>query len=192
MQRLTDADVSNEALPYYGALYEVDVAGAPASIFRVGFTAELGYEIMVPIAHTAQLWDAILAQKDLGVRLMGYVRLLAIPFAVFIITLILQTGSVPLRSDISTTSPSSTPFNLPLSDILLNLVPLIIFVTVLAVGLRFFSRAMVRLFTTFGKVLDIVIKLALALSIVQYFTGIFDVFGKWPLVSCAVNSLNKC
>jgi len=51
---------------------------------------------------------------------------------------------------------------------------------------------MVRLFTTFGKVLDIVIKLALALSIVQYFTGIFDVFGKWPLVSCAVNSLNKC
>lgn len=107
--------------------------------------------------------------------------LLAIPFAVFIITLILQTGSVPLRSDISTTSPSSTPFNLPLSDILLNLVPLIIFVTVLAVGLRFFSRAMVRLFTTFGKVLDIVIKLALALSIVQYFTGIFDVFGKWPL-----------
>ena len=74
MQRLTDADVSNEALPYYGALYEVDVAGAPASIFRVGFTAELGYEIMVPIAHTAQLWDAILAQKDLGVRLMGYVR----------------------------------------------------------------------------------------------------------------------
>ena len=74
LQRLTDADVSNEALPYYGALYEVDVAGAPASIFRVGFTAELGYEIMVPIAHTAQLWDAILAQKDLGVRLMGYVR----------------------------------------------------------------------------------------------------------------------
>lgn len=71
LQRLTDADVSNEALPYYGALYEVDVAGAPASIFRVGFTAELGYEIMVPIAHTAQLWDAILAQKDLGVRLMG-------------------------------------------------------------------------------------------------------------------------
>ena len=118
--------------------------------------------------------------------------LLAIPFAVFIITLILQTGSVPLRSDISTTSPSSTPFNLPLSDILLNLVPLIIFVTVLAVGLRFFSRAMVRLFTTFGKVLDIVIKLALALSIVQYFTGIFDVFGKRPPVSCAVNSLNKC
>jgi aminomethyltransferase len=64
LQRLTDADVSNEALPYYGALYEVDVAGAPASIFRVGFTAELGYEIMVPIAHTAQLWDAILGHPN--------------------------------------------------------------------------------------------------------------------------------
>jgi len=42
----------------------VDVAGAPASIFRVGFTAELGYEIMVPIAHTAQLWDAILGHPN--------------------------------------------------------------------------------------------------------------------------------
>lgn len=32
LQRLTDADVSNEALPYYGALYEVDVAGAPEDV----------------------------------------------------------------------------------------------------------------------------------------------------------------
>lgn len=107
--------------------------------------------------------------------------LLAIPIAVFIITLFLQTTATPLRSDISTSSASTTAFDLPLGSILLNLVPLTLIVLVLAIGLRFFSRTMVKIFIVFGRGLDIVIKLALAVSIVQYFTGIFDVFGDWPL-----------
>lgn len=71
LQRLTNADISNAALPYYGSLFDVRVADAPATILRLGFTAELGYEIMVPIEYTDTLWDAILAQRDLGIELMG-------------------------------------------------------------------------------------------------------------------------
>lgn len=71
LQRLTTADVSNDALPYYGSLLDVEVANVPATIFRLGFTAELGYEVMVPVEHTDTLWDAILAQRDLGIELMG-------------------------------------------------------------------------------------------------------------------------
>lgn len=71
LQRLTKADISNEALPYYSSLLDVEVANVPATIFRLGFTAELGYEVMVPVEHTDTLWDAILAQDDLGVELMG-------------------------------------------------------------------------------------------------------------------------
>jgi aminomethyltransferase len=71
LQRLTTVDISNEALPYYGSLLNVEVANVPATILRLGFTAELGYEVMVPIEHTDTLWDAILAQDDLGIELMG-------------------------------------------------------------------------------------------------------------------------
>lgn len=71
LQRLTTADISNESLPYYGALLNVEVANIPATILRLGFTAELGFEIMVPVEHTDKIWDAILAQQDLGVELMG-------------------------------------------------------------------------------------------------------------------------
>jgi aminomethyltransferase len=71
LQRLTTADISNEALPYYGSLLDVEVANVPATILRLGFTAELGYEVIVPIEHTDSLWDAILAQRDLGIELMG-------------------------------------------------------------------------------------------------------------------------
>lgn len=76
LQRLTDADVSNEALPYYGSLTGVTAAGAPATLLRLGFTAELGYEVMVPVAYADQLWDAILAQTDLGVQMMGMTAIL--------------------------------------------------------------------------------------------------------------------
>lgn len=71
LERLTPVDISNDALPNYGALLDVEVAGVPATILRLGFTAELGFEILVPIEHTDTLWDAILAQDDLGIELMG-------------------------------------------------------------------------------------------------------------------------
>ncbi|MGO4246205.1 aminomethyltransferase family protein [Paenarthrobacter sp. RAF54_2] len=71
LQRLTKADISNEALPYYGSLIGVEVANVPATILRLGFTAELGFEIIVPVEHADTLWDEILAQHDLGIELMG-------------------------------------------------------------------------------------------------------------------------
>lgn len=71
LQRLTGSDISNEALPYYGALLDIEVAGIPAMLLRLGFTAELGYEIIVPVEHADALWDAILEHDDLGIELMG-------------------------------------------------------------------------------------------------------------------------
>ncbi|WP_336715511.1 ethanolamine utilization protein EutH [Arthrobacter sp. USHLN218] len=157
--------------------------GAWIMAFAVSFTAGSTIIFSIPVGLT------MLDKRDHKYMALGVMSgLLAIPFAVFIITLILQTGATPLRSDISTTSPSTTPFDLPIGSILLNLVPLVLVVSVLALGLRFFSRTMVRAFIVFGRVLDIIIKLALALSIVQYFTGIFDVFGTWPLAPFIADS----
>lgn len=150
--------------------------GAWIMAFATSFTAGSTIIFSIPVGLT------MLDKRDHKYMALGIMSgLLAIPVAVFIITLFLQTTATPLRSDISTSSASTTPFDLPLGSILLNLVPLTLIVLILAIGLRFFSQAMVKLFIAFGRALDIVIKLALAISIVQYFTGIFDVFGAWPL-----------
>ncbi|MFC7765932.1 aminomethyltransferase family protein [Leucobacter soli] len=59
LQKLTATDLSNEAFPYYTFQTGVDLAGIPAHINRMGFTAELGYEVMVPIERALDLWDAV-------------------------------------------------------------------------------------------------------------------------------------
>jgi sarcosine oxidase subunit alpha len=51
-------DVSPTALPHM-AVAHGRVAGAPAMLFRVSFTGELGYEINVPAAHGAAVWEAV-------------------------------------------------------------------------------------------------------------------------------------
>lgn len=77
LSRLTGADVSNAAFPYYTFRTDLAVAGVPAHVNRVGFTAELGYELVVPRRHALALWDAALdAGGDLGVRPFGAAALM--------------------------------------------------------------------------------------------------------------------
>ena len=55
---LTSQDVSNEALPYYSVRH-IELAGIPTTVSRLGFTAELGYELMVDQGQALALYDAI-------------------------------------------------------------------------------------------------------------------------------------
>lgn len=61
LQKLTSTDLSNEAFPYYTFQTGIDLDGIPAHINRMGFTAELGYEVMVPIERALELWDKVAA-----------------------------------------------------------------------------------------------------------------------------------
>jgi sarcosine oxidase subunit alpha len=71
LARLTDADVSREAMPYLAAA-ECQVAGVPAIILRIGFVGELGYEIHVPADFGAHVWDSLMAAGgDDGLRPFG-------------------------------------------------------------------------------------------------------------------------
>jgi sarcosine oxidase subunit alpha len=51
-------DLRPAALPHM-AVAEARVAGAPAMLFRVSFTGELGYEINVPADHGRSVWEAV-------------------------------------------------------------------------------------------------------------------------------------
>jgi glycine cleavage system aminomethyltransferase T len=71
LQRVTDADLSREGFPYFGAkrLYVGDV---PVLALRVSYVGELGWELWAPTEYGTRLWDTLReAGQDLDVRPMG-------------------------------------------------------------------------------------------------------------------------
>ena len=72
LQQLTGADLSNESLPYYTFRTGVDIAGISMQISRLGFTGELGYELLLPVDQTPKLWQALRkAGASHGLRAVG-------------------------------------------------------------------------------------------------------------------------
>ena len=72
LQSLTAADLSNEALPYYHFVGEIEIAGIKGQLNRMGFTAELGYEFITPAEEAVAFGTALLeAGQDAGARLAG-------------------------------------------------------------------------------------------------------------------------
>src|SRR5699024_2741836 len=99
---------------------------------------------------------------------------------VFISTVIILFSHTKIRTVIDTTSAATHIFQISLSTVLINLLPLIIFVVITAIGLYFFSDIMIKIFIVFGKILDSCIKLVFVFSVVEIFTGLFTtVFGVW-------------
>ena len=72
LQRLTDSDISGEAFPYYTFRDDIEVAGIPVFMTRLGYTAELGFELWVERARCLELWDALIeAGEPSGMRVIG-------------------------------------------------------------------------------------------------------------------------
>lgn len=71
MQRVTSADLSNEAFPFRTAR-EIDIGFARALCVRITYLGELGYELYVPTEQATHVYDRIMeAGKELGVRHAG-------------------------------------------------------------------------------------------------------------------------
>ncbi len=72
LQQLTNTSISNSSLPYYRFLTDVDMAGMSVQVSRIGFTGELGYEIMLPVEHAVEFWEALFkAGTDYGLLPAG-------------------------------------------------------------------------------------------------------------------------
>jgi sarcosine oxidase subunit alpha len=68
---LTDVDLSPSAFPFLG-VRQGQVAGVPATLMRVGFVGELGYEIHVPTGCGLHVWQALWeAGRRHGIRPFG-------------------------------------------------------------------------------------------------------------------------
>jgi dimethylglycine dehydrogenase len=71
LQRVADANVSNEAFPFL-SVRRMDVGLAPAIVQRVTYTGDLGYEIYVPARFQVALYEALTeAGRDLGLTPFG-------------------------------------------------------------------------------------------------------------------------
>ncbi len=71
LQKLTDADLSNEAFPWLSGK-EISVGTCTAHALRVNFVGELGWEFHHPIEQQIALFDALMeAGKEFGIRPYG-------------------------------------------------------------------------------------------------------------------------
>ncbi len=71
LQKLTGDDVSNQAFGYMN-VRQMQIAGVPCKVFRIGFTGELSYEIHGPSAYGLHLWQAIMdAGAESGILPFG-------------------------------------------------------------------------------------------------------------------------
>ena len=76
LQSLANEDLSNAAFPYYTFKEDVEIAGIPVFMTRLGYTAELGYELWVEQDRALDLWDALIdALTPQGMKVIGMVAL---------------------------------------------------------------------------------------------------------------------
>ncbi|MFZ1773822.1 MAG: FAD-dependent oxidoreductase [Rhizobiaceae bacterium] len=98
LERVTKADVSNEAFPF-GHVRDIEIAGTPVRALRVTYVGELGWELHVPITATGAVFDALMnAGAEWHVRPVGYRALESLR---------LEKGYRAWSSDIT---PNDTPF----------------------------------------------------------------------------------
>jgi aminomethyltransferase len=76
LQGIANQDLSNAAFPYYTFREDVEIAGIPVFMTRLGYTAELGYELWVDAARALELWDALVDHTGpQGMKVIGMIAL---------------------------------------------------------------------------------------------------------------------
>ncbi len=71
LQRVSDADLSNEAFRWLTA-QDIRVGAAPVNAMRVNYVGELGWELHHPIEYQNHIFDALFAAgEDLGLKPFG-------------------------------------------------------------------------------------------------------------------------
>ena len=141
----------------------------------------VGYMSGATIIFSIPVGLAMLQKSDHKYMALGIMAgVLSIPIGVATSSVILALSSPNVRGVIATDGPFDVQLALTLGQVFTNLIPLVLFVVVLAVGLRFFPNVMIKLFMLFGRGLDAALKLVLVACIVEHFTHLFSEYlGVW-------------
>lgn len=175
----------------------VDMGGYQLAEATAGNTANwimaaiVGYMAGATIVFSIPVGLAMLDQRDHKYMALGIMSgILTVPLGVLITTSILSVTDARVRGEVSTTADSNHALtDLTFGTIFANLVPLVVIVVAIALGLYYYANMMITGFMWFGKAMDTGIKLVLAFSIVEYFTGFFSMLlGSWgfdPIIADA-------
>lgn len=138
----------------------------------------------------------MLEQRDHKYMALGVLAgLLSIPVGVFVSSLLCLILSPDVRSIVSRSAVEDHPLAMQMGTILINLLPLVLLVSLLAAGLWMAPTKMIRGFMAYGRFVDIAIKLVLVAVIVELLTvpfygrGLFTLlFGSWGFDPIIVDS----
>ena len=81
LEKIVDADISNEAFPFMACAEITVCGGTPARLFRISFSGELAYEIAVPARYGGSMMAALMAAGDefgavpYGTEALGVMRI---------------------------------------------------------------------------------------------------------------------
>lgn len=77
LEKVTHADVSNKAFPWYTA-QDIGIGMTPATAIRISYVGELGWEIYAPSTYGSQMWDALWeAGQEFDIKPVGLAALMA-------------------------------------------------------------------------------------------------------------------
>lgn len=141
----------------------------------------VGYMAGATIVFSIPVGLSMLDREDHPYFALGAMAgLLSIPIGVLASSLLIAHTEPLVRGDISTNAEAATTLALSTTTIFANLIPLIAFCVVLALGLRLLPDLMIKGFLWFGWLMTAALRLVLVCAIIEYFTGVFTtVFGSW-------------
>ncbi len=141
----------------------------------------IGYMAGATIVFSVPVGLAMLQKKDHPYMALGIMSgILSVPVGVATSLLLIMLFNPEVRGLVSTNTESESTLALTLPIIFQNLLPLILFVSLIAIGLHKAPGLMIKGFMIFGKSIDALIKLVLVFSIVEYFTGSMTILlGHW-------------
>lgn len=147
-----------------------------------------GYMAGATIVFTIPVALKILQKKDRQYLALGVMSgLLAIPVGVFIASVVIALSNPVIRETVSTNALATYQLALEWSTIGMNLLPLIIVCVLLALGLKFIPKGMIKGFIVFGRVLEGALKIVFVLVVIEYFTHLwstlFGSFGFDPIIA---------
>jgi len=141
----------------------------------------VGYMAGATIVFSIPVGLAMIPKADHPYMALGMMSgLLSIPLGIFATCALLVCFPTTIRAVITTQSESTYPLAMHFSDIFINLFPLVVFLGLLALGLRLIPNQMIKGFLAFGRTMDCLIRLVLVASVIEYFTSAFStLFGHW-------------
>jgi ethanolamine transporter len=143
--------------------------------------AVVGYMAGATLVFSIPVGLAMLRREDHKYMALGIMSgILTVPVGVLVTVTILALSGTSVREEVSTTAPSDHTFAMGALEILANLLPLTLVMVAIAAGLHWRPRVMIKGFIWFGRGMDAALKIVLAFSIVEYFTGFFSwALGGW-------------